>query len=99
MFVLHNAHRLRLSLLILDTKHYWKLTNHIFRYGHVNGGDSFNGAHTVNEGKHSHVFMGAASANYMLCVLDSAIRGEGFIEVVRFFTWVILNADESHLLD
>ena len=33
-----------------DTKHYWKLTKHIFRYGHINGGDSFNGAHTVNEG-------------------------------------------------
>ncbi|KAI0731073.1 carboxypeptidase S [Earliella scabrosa] len=59
-----------------DTKHYWKLTKHIFRYGHINGGDSFNGAHTVNE----------------------ALRGEGFIETIRFFTWVILNVDESTLL-
>lgn len=33
-----------------DTKHYWKLTKHIFRYGHVNQADSYNGAHTVNEG-------------------------------------------------
>ncbi|KAI0630735.1 carboxypeptidase S [Trametes polyzona] len=60
-----------------DTKHYWKLTKHIFRYGHVNSADSFNGAHTVNE----------------------ALRAEGFIEVIRFFTWVILNADESPLLE
>ncbi|KAH9849891.1 carboxypeptidase S [Lenzites betulinus] len=65
-----------------DTKHYWKLTKHIFRYNHMsgaylNGGDSFNGAHTVNE----------------------ALRGEGFIETIRFFTWIILNADESPLLE
>ena len=33
-----------------DTKHYWKLTKHIFRYGHTNDADSFNGGHTVNEG-------------------------------------------------
>lgn len=34
----------------VDTKHYWKLTKHIFRYGHVNAADTFNGAHTINEG-------------------------------------------------
>ncbi|KAI0675970.1 carboxypeptidase S [Trametes maxima] len=60
-----------------DTKHYWKLTKHIFRYGHRNARDSYNGAHTVNE----------------------ALRAEGFIEAIRFFTWVILNADESPLLE
>ncbi|KAI8985667.1 carboxypeptidase S [Trametes punicea] len=60
-----------------DTKHYWKLTKHIFRYGHINSADSYNGAHTVNE----------------------ALRAEGFIEAIRFFTWIILNADESPLLD
>ncbi|TBU30546.1 carboxypeptidase S [Dichomitus squalens] len=59
------------------TKHYWKLTKHIFRYGHTNAADTYNGAHTVNE----------------------ALRGEGFIETIRFFTWVILNVDESSLLD
>ena len=36
-----------------DTKHWWKLTKHIFRYGHVNEGDHYNGAHTVNEGKYT----------------------------------------------
>ncbi|KAH9921729.1 carboxypeptidase S [Epithele typhae] len=60
-----------------DTKHYWKLTKHIFRYGHINNGDSFNGGHTINE----------------------ALRGEGFIEAIRFFTWTILNVDESPLLE
>ena len=28
-----------------------------------------------------------------------AVRGEGFLEIIRFFTWVILNVDESTLLD
>ncbi|KAJ3783939.1 carboxypeptidase S [Lentinula aff. detonsa] len=35
-----------------DTKHYWPLSEHIFRYKHHNGGSSNNplsGAHTVNE--------------------------------------------------
>ncbi|KAH9933262.1 carboxypeptidase S [Amylocystis lapponica] len=60
-----------------DTKHYWKLTKHIFRYGHMNAADSYNGAHTVNE----------------------ASRAEGFIEIIRFFTRLILNGDESALLE
>ncbi|OCH86953.1 carboxypeptidase S [Obba rivulosa] len=62
---------------ISHTKHYWKLTKHIFRYGHMNHGDSYNGAHTVNE----------------------AVRAEGFLEVIRFFTRLILNGDESSLLN
>lgn len=33
-----------------DTKHYWNLTKHIFRYSHLNSKDAYNGAHTVNEG-------------------------------------------------
>lgn len=32
----------------VDTKHYWNLTENIFRYGHWNGGHS-PGIHTVNE--------------------------------------------------
>ncbi|KAH7926427.1 carboxypeptidase S [Leucogyrophana mollusca] len=62
--------------LSLDTKHYWNLTKHIFRYGHRGATDSYNGAHTINE----------------------AIRGEGFLEQIRFFTRLILNADETDLL-
>ncbi|EMD39017.1 hypothetical protein CERSUDRAFT_93058 [Gelatoporia subvermispora B] len=60
-----------------DTKHYWKLTKHIFRYGHMNRDDSYNGAHTVNE----------------------AVKAEGLLEVIRFFTRLILNGDESSLLE
>ncbi|KAH9936403.1 uncharacterized protein B0H18DRAFT_973711, partial [Fomitopsis serialis] len=39
-----------ISDCFVDTRHYWKLTQHIFRYGHVGRDDHFNGAHTVNEG-------------------------------------------------
>jgi hypothetical protein len=33
-----------------DTRHYWSLTKHIFRYGHRGAADGYNGAHTINEG-------------------------------------------------
>ncbi|EIW79289.1 carboxypeptidase S [Coniophora puteana RWD-64-598 SS2] len=59
----------------IDTRHYWRLTRHIFRYGHRGSSDSYNGAHTVNE----------------------AVRGEGLIEQIRFYTQLILNANESDL--
>ncbi|KAI0783641.1 carboxypeptidase S [Abortiporus biennis] len=32
-----------------DTRFYWNLTRHIFRYVHFNDEDMYNGAHTVNE--------------------------------------------------
>ncbi|PIL24992.1 hypothetical protein GSI_12879 [Ganoderma sinense ZZ0214-1] len=32
-----------------DTRYYWNLTKHIFRYRHLGEKDVFNGAHTVNE--------------------------------------------------
>ncbi|KAH7885806.1 hypothetical protein F5I97DRAFT_1808549 [Phlebopus sp. FC_14] len=63
--------------LSLDTRHYWNLTKHIFRYGHRGTADSYNGAHTVNE----------------------AIRAQGFLEQIRFFTRLILNADQSDSLE
>ncbi|KAI0085827.1 carboxypeptidase S [Irpex rosettiformis] len=59
-----------------DTKHYWSLTKHIFRYSHLNNADSYNGAHTINE----------------------AIRAEGYLEMIRFFTHLILNVDETKAL-
>ncbi|EJD07384.1 Zn-dependent exopeptidase [Fomitiporia mediterranea MF3/22] len=37
--------------LSLDTRYYWDLTKHIFRYGHLGASDRYNGAHTVNEGE------------------------------------------------
>ncbi|KAA1468874.1 carboxypeptidase S [Dentipellis sp. KUC8613] len=59
-----------------DTRYYWDLTSHIFRYNHHNsgeGGDLSNGVHTVNE----------------------FIRVDDFVEMIRFFTALILNADEA----
>ncbi|KAG0709350.1 hypothetical protein DFH29DRAFT_1027587 [Suillus ampliporus] len=61
-----------------DTRFYWKLTDHIFRYGHLegaSGGAIPSGVHTVNE----------------------AIPVNNFVELVRFFTTLILNVDESSL--
>jgi len=65
-----------LSLGNTDTRHYWNLTENIFRYGHLGAADRYNGAHTINE----------------------AVRGEGFVEMIRFFAILILNADETNLL-
>ncbi|KAI0793902.1 carboxypeptidase S [Fomes fomentarius] len=58
-----------------DTRYYWALTPHIYRYNHHNSGNGTalaNGVHTVNE----------------------FIEADAFIEVIRFFTTLILNANE-----
>ena len=78
---------------LADTKWYWKLTKNIFRYGHKSTDDSYNGAHTVNEGKCFEHEAVAIDFNPSI-----AIRGEGFLEVIRFATRLILNADETELL-
>jgi len=59
-----------------DTRHYWSLTKHIYRYSHHDQGNNptpLGGIHTINE----------------------SIDMDGFIEMIRFFTTLILNADES----
>ncbi|KZV66012.1 carboxypeptidase S [Peniophora sp. CONT] len=60
-----------------DTRHYWNLTEHIFRYNHWNmsGEKTLSGVHTVNE----------------------HMRVEGFLGMIRYFTALILNADEADL--
>lgn len=61
-----------------DTRFYWKLTDHIFRYGHLEvagGGSLPSGVHTVNE----------------------AISINSFVEMIRFYTTLVLNVDESSL--
>lgn len=61
-----------------DTRFYWKLTDHIFRYGHLGGaggGSLPSGVHTVNE----------------------AISIDSFVEMIRFYTTLVLNVDESSL--
>ncbi|KAG6374723.1 hypothetical protein JVT61DRAFT_4094 [Boletus reticuloceps] len=37
--------------LMTDTRYYWNLTKHIFRYGHQGAADAYNGIHTINEGQ------------------------------------------------
>ncbi|KZV64635.1 carboxypeptidase S [Peniophora sp. CONT] len=58
-----------------DTKYYSLLTDYIYRYHHLDAGDSYNGAHTVNE----------------------AMKAEGFIEMIRFYTRLLLNVDEADM--
>ncbi|KAF9037388.1 hypothetical protein BDZ89DRAFT_1011030 [Hymenopellis radicata] len=62
-----------------DTRFYWTLTRHIFRYNHHGSGNGTNplsGAHTVNE----------------------SISADSFLEIIRFFSTLILNVDESTTL-
>ncbi|KAI0056924.1 Zn-dependent exopeptidase [Artomyces pyxidatus] len=63
--------------LVLDTRHYWALTPHIFRYVHIDHRDLHGASHSVNE----------------------AIRAKGYIEMIRFYARLILNADEADLED
>ncbi|KIO07677.1 hypothetical protein M404DRAFT_136116 [Pisolithus tinctorius Marx 270] len=60
-----------------DTKFYWKLTPHIFRYGHIRSisGTLPPNIHTVNE----------------------AMSIDNFLEIIRFYTTLVLNVDESAL--
>ncbi|KAF8328369.1 uncharacterized protein EI90DRAFT_3126162 [Cantharellus anzutake] len=66
-----------------DTKYFWKLTPHIFRYNHLGTEDirplknqpQNGGMHSVNE----------------------AIRIDGYHDQIRFFTHLVLNADEANL--
>ncbi|KAG8701015.1 hypothetical protein FRC11_012494, partial [Ceratobasidium sp. 423] len=59
-----------------DTKFYWKLTKHIFRYNHHFASDVYNGAHTANE----------------------AYKAIGFVDMIKFFTTLIINADQPDAL-
>lgn len=58
-----------------DTRYYWKLTDHIFRYNHHYTGNNtiYGVVHTVNE----------------------FIEMDAYIEMVTFFTTLILNSDEA----
>ncbi|KAF7348691.1 Carboxypeptidase S [Mycena venus] len=58
-----------------DTRYYWKLTPHIFRYNHGNFIRGIGGIHTV----------------------DEHIGADAFVEMVTFFTTLILNADEAEM--
>jgi len=55
-----------------DTRYYWKVTPHIFRYNHR-----------------------AASAKSNAHTVDEAILADSFLEIIKFFTTLVLNTDES----
>lgn len=85
-----NAHQ---YVDITDTRHYWKLTENIFRYSHQNtssGGAIGNGVHTVNECAFRLLSsISPQQLGFLATEIDS------FLEMIRFFTTLILNADES----
>jgi Gly-Xaa carboxypeptidase len=62
-----------------DTRFYWNLSPHIFRYNHHNaaGKNPLSGVHTVNE----------------------FTNVDAFLEMIRFFSTLILNADEAEGID
>lgn len=77
-----------------DTRYYWALTPHIYRYNHHNSGNTTslsNGVHTVNECKLYGSFLGTT-----ICSLrpSSVLEADAFLEQIRFFTTLILNTDE-----
>ncbi len=76
-----------------DTRWYWALTEHIYRYNHHNSGNATslaNGVHTVNECKCllARKCYSPSSLKFAVLVVD------GFLEQIRFFTTLVLNADE-----
>jgi Gly-Xaa carboxypeptidase len=71
-----------------DTAFYWKLTRHILRYNHQEGE---HGIHTVNECMAQFSF----SFRPRILIRSTDIIADNFVEMIRFFTTLILNVDES----
>ncbi|KAJ7881096.1 hypothetical protein B0H14DRAFT_2566062 [Mycena olivaceomarginata] len=65
-----------------DTQFYWKLSPHIFRYGHGNAAAGL-GPDEILDKIHT---------------VDESIDADDFVEMIRFFITLILNADESVVL-
>lgn len=65
-----------ISALVADTRYYWNMTKHIFRYNHQNGGNSGqlpSGVHTVNECERFRL-MATFGADYRCSHLHRCIR-------------------------
>ncbi|KAL1729511.1 hypothetical protein EV714DRAFT_273565 [Schizophyllum commune] len=65
-----------------DTRFYWDLTPHIFRYAHQNGGKDVSTGGGLDRGVHT---------------VNEAIVIDYWMEQLRFFMTLILNADENEL--
>ncbi len=74
--------------------YYWKLTPHIVRYNHKSKMDN-NAPHTVNE-RMLYLFYFLIGVAVIHIWAD--IRVESFVEMIRFFTTLILNVDEATTL-
>lgn len=77
-----------------DTKFYWSLTRNIFRFEYLST-DAGDGAHTVDESKpllFSCVSMHGLISFYPFAI---EIRADNWLDSIRFYTLLILNADES----
>jgi len=72
-----------------DTAFYWKLTRHILRYNHQEGE---HGIHTVNECMLQFIIF---SSWPRVLISSTDIIADNFVEMIRFFTTLILNVDES----
>ena len=70
---------------------YWKLTPHIVRYGHKGGVDRST-IHSVNE-RMFYLFNFLIEVSVVRTWAD--IGANDFVEMIRFFTTLILNADET----
>ncbi|KAJ3558574.1 hypothetical protein NM688_g840 [Phlebia brevispora] len=80
-----------------DTRWYWNLTRHIFRYSHIGEDDVYAGIHTVNEGAIFEYLSSSLPDRFRTTWLDhhAALLARGFVERIRFHTKFILNWDES----
>jgi Gly-Xaa carboxypeptidase len=82
-----------------DTRFYWKLSPHIFRYNHHNaaGKDYVSGLHTVVY-ECTLMFCVKSTFCFNADIFDIAVTSvDAFIEKIRFFGTLILNADEAEL--
>ena len=70
---------------------YWKLTPHIVRYGHKGGVDR-SIIHSVNE-RMLYLFYFLIEVSIVHIWAD--LGANNFVEMIKFFTTLILNADET----
>ena len=77
----------------IDTRYYWKLSDNIYRYNHKNQIEGPGNIHTVNESMSLSPFAFLQSAQ---TIVDISI--DSFLEMIEFFTTLILNADEATYL-
>ena len=80
-----------------DTRFYWKLSPHIFRYNHHNADreNPLAGIHTINECTRLSRSFNCCSPDFFFDI--AVVTVDDFIEKIRFFSTLILNADEADL--